>query len=124
MFHSHHIPTRLITVSSGQRYVRLTSDRHIHLFDFNPHHVRRELARANSIDANADANTGARSAVEVVHGKTFLIHPIESYPWRKKVYTELPYVHTISKDRHSIGAVLIDGERIIGIKVRLLFCKF
>jgi hypothetical protein len=130
MCDSQHVLPRpsLIAVTAGERYVRLI-DRHIHVLDFNPHHVRLELSRAGAQDNSSRMRSGGRKegSVQVVHGRTLVKHGCRSNPWRKNVYTELPFVHTISKDPYSITAAMIDGERIIGVKVlflsRVYLCK-
>lgn len=154
---SHDVPTRLITASSGERYVRFAPDHRIHLLDFNPHHVRLETARAldgmsETIGTGADPSAGAIAntgedmgapaadgetdgnettsisgrgreggSVQVVPGKMAVEHGSDPNPWRKKLYTNLPYVRTISEESYPIDAALIDEERIIGLKVLMRF---
>jgi hypothetical protein len=131
LFDSQDIPTRLLTASSGERYVRLARDGFIHLLDFNPHHVRLELARvrAGAVEvassavrdesANAIVREGkeavpsARGTVEVVHYRTMLTHGQRKNPWREKLYGDLPYVLTVSKESYPFSAVAIDEERVL-----------
>jgi hypothetical protein len=121
----------MITACAGERYVRLAPDRHIHLLDFNPHHVRVQLACARTAAENAQFPSArgesasvrereGRSSVQVVHGKTVLEHGGEANPWRKKLYSELPYVLTVSNDVYRIGGVVMDEERIIGLRLKVL----
>jgi hypothetical protein len=142
MLDSDDIPTRLVNVSAGERYVRLAHDRHIHVLDFNPHHVRMELAgvrvgmaEGSSADSDsvsndstnvqegtarikADNGPGEGGSVQVVYGRTKLTHGSQSNPWQKKIYSELPYVLTVSNRRYRVGGVVVDEERILGLKVR------
>jgi hypothetical protein len=125
LFDSHDIPTRLLTASAGERYVRLAPDRHIHLLDFNPHHVRLELARVRAgkvegpsavSDEVREGKEPAPGSVQVVNYKTVLTHGREKNPWRDKLYSGLPYVLTVSKEAYHAGAVVIDEERLITLK--------
>jgi hypothetical protein len=112
-------------VTSGERYVRLTSDKHIHVLDFNPHHVRLEISRTGAQDTSRIRSGGGKEgSVQVVHGPTLLKHEGELNPWRKRVCTELPFVHTISKDPYSITGAMIDGKRIIGVEVLFISCVY
>jgi hypothetical protein len=64
---------------------------------------------------------GEGGSIQVVPGRMAVEHGSDSNPWRKKLYTNLPYVRTISEESYPIGAALIDEERIIGLKVLMRF---
>jgi len=103
--------------SVGERHIGYAIDRVIRVFDFNPHHVRLQLARDSTANAVALAGgvrkRGSNWTVRVVHGRTMF----QDGPWRKKVYSELPYVLTSSEPIFRYYLVLMDEERVIGLEV-------
>jgi hypothetical protein len=123
---SHDISTRMVTACAGERYVRLAPDRRIHVLDFNPHHVRLQTAAvAGSSPSTAAQNEDAGGSVQVVSEKTMLTHGTDKNPWQKKLYTELPYVLSVSNEVYPrMGGVVMDEERIIGLELKVLLPSF
>jgi len=92
--------TRWITTSTGQRLVLIDDpswevERPIVVFDFNPRH------------RCPDSNT--QRELLCVNGDG---------PFEEKVYSELPFGYTISDEHYDYDAVLMDEERVIGMRVR------
>jgi hypothetical protein len=125
-------------VTAGERYIRLAHHGHINAFDSNPRHVRMELVGVRGVaragagagagavgNGSNDVREGAREwvggSVQVIYGRTKLTRGSRCKPWRKKVYSELPYVLTVFNRRYSVSAVVVDEERILGLKVRCVF---
>jgi hypothetical protein len=96
------------------------------VLDFNPHHVRWQHAHAGdgggvTSPSAGDEGAGVRGkggSVQVVRGRTLLEHGGEANPWRRKLYSELPYVLSVSETKFGYCAVVMDEDRLIGLKAR------
>ncbi|EPQ57661.1 hypothetical protein GLOTRDRAFT_74568 [Gloeophyllum trabeum ATCC 11539] len=110
-FDSDDVPTRWITTTCGQRYVTTADElpSRVTVMDFGRHAVGRALARA--------------VPVELEDGKRVWVHvlpstlPDQLNVFEEEVTSELPYVETISDLEFEYDAVLMDEERIIGMKM-------
>ncbi|KAF9003653.1 hypothetical protein BDQ17DRAFT_1355651 [Cyathus striatus] len=106
-----------ITTTSGTRYVRLTppvsvsSGRHIEVLDFGKGRVR------DAISHNSIEERSLRDWELVTHPSTITPGDSDSESaFLESVVSFLPYIRTISKEVVDYKAVLIDEERIIGLK--------
>jgi hypothetical protein len=91
---------RWITSSTGQRLVLIDDptwrvEQPIIVFDFNPRH---RCPHSNTSHELLCAN--------------------EDGPFEEDVYSELPFGWTISEESYDFDAVLMDDERVIGMRVR------
>jgi hypothetical protein len=118
-FNADEVPTSWITTTSGQCYVQIASNAHeepapIHILDFNPYHVRRLQAQGGSCSS---ATSEIRLVTEFDED-SFSEHGV----FLEEVRSTLPYVECTSKELFTYNAVLIEEERIIGIRVCKTVC--
>jgi hypothetical protein len=55
-----------------------------------------------------------------MQGRTLLEHGRDKNPWRKELYSELPYVLTVCDEIYRIGGVVMDEQRLIGLFYKVL----
>ncbi|KAF8880304.1 hypothetical protein BD779DRAFT_1094532 [Infundibulicybe gibba] len=111
-FHTSGIPTRWVTSTAGQRCVsipRITALRRsspITIYDFNPANVA--MAK-NYLKHNPDRYLFCDKGEEIFDD----IYGLFSIP----VYSRLPYCGVESEGEYEYHGVLMDEERLLGIKV-------
>lgn len=93
----------------GQRFVYLPSEdeRFIRVRDYNPYKVKKMLAKTE-LPANV---TIVREEAEYAPGR-----------FEVEVHSRVPYVEYVMKSKPSYDGVMIDEERIIGMRVCKLQC--
>ncbi|KAI0312459.1 hypothetical protein OF83DRAFT_1146144 [Amylostereum chailletii] len=115
-FESDEAATRWITMAAGQRYVYLSNveggHSPIRVCDFNPYHVRRELARVEDQTVRTPEDNTRR----VIAGETKVI---ASNVFQNDVVSSLPYCETTTEAVYKHDGVLLDEERVIGLNVRV-----
>ena len=88
----------------------------ISVLDFNPYNVARFSVEGNrSGDHDTRQPISGRATRRLVKDSSQLIHPGF---FAEPVYSSLPYIETISSERYNYPAVLMDEERILGLRVR------
>jgi hypothetical protein len=104
-FNMNGISTRWITITHGQRYVYIFPDGLIRLLDFNPHRVRRFK--------HDPANSTSRLRLIGENGE----FPSD-LTFEGELSGSLPCVECFPFGRMPFDAVLMDEERVIGLRVR------
>jgi hypothetical protein len=114
------MPTSPVTMTAGQRVVTL-KDRapsRIIVQDFNPYAVRAARALAavsgQSQEGNSRKLPNGNQTTLKVEGSVLGGGPI----FKEDVWSFLPYVETVTQREYDYDYVMIDGERILGLKVR------
>ncbi|KAK7039219.1 hypothetical protein VNI00_010124 [Paramarasmius palmivorus] len=110
-FHGRTITTDWITTTCGQRYVLISPQAHrlaqpVIVLDFNQHHCRQHRLRKES-------GENENHRVWLIDAPDNL-HKLEVF--REDVKGVLPYLATKSEEAYSFDGVLMDDERIIGLK--------
>ncbi|KAI0063793.1 hypothetical protein BV25DRAFT_1801445 [Artomyces pyxidatus] len=106
-FHMFPEALRWITTSAGQRCVARTPgpSSPIIVRDFNPHHIR----------------SGGEEPETLKNGNTrrVITQPsmIDSTVFTQPIISNLPYTETITQERYQYDGLLMDEERIIGLRV-------
>jgi hypothetical protein len=108
LFGTDEVTTRWITTTTGQRYVQLSSDAFrdpapIVIYDFNPYHIFDD-------DEEDDSNYSVQTWSEIRGDE-------EGGPFDEDVWCGLPFRVIKSSEMYDYDAVLLDEERIIGMRV-------
>jgi hypothetical protein len=120
-FESDHASIRWITTTSGQRAVAMEegTPTPIIVRDFNPYTVRSARGRA----AASGQERGCNWSEQLPNGNRVRLKVEESVLAAGSVFEEdvrssLPYVEVATRAEYRYEGVLIDEERILGLKVR------
>lgn len=120
-FESDHASIRWITTTSGQRAVTMEEGppTPIIVRDFNPYTVRSARARA----AASGQSRGCNWSERLQNGNRMTLKVEESVVLAGSVFVEdvrssLPYVEVATQAEYRYEGVLVDEERILGLKVR------
>ncbi|KAH9980744.1 hypothetical protein BJV74DRAFT_85796 [Russula compacta] len=127
--------TRWITTTAGQRAVMMEGDppTPITVRDFNPYAVHAARARSAAAAATAGSASGQSSREQpqaqqgrnwsepLPNGNRMTLKVEESVlpagnKFQEDVRSALPYVEVVTRDEYSYEGVLIDEERILGLK--------
>lgn len=119
---------RWITTTAGQRAVTMEdgASTPIIVRDFNPYAVRSAQARATA----AGHSQQQRDWIEhLPNGNVMMLRVDDSVlsagsVFKDDVRSSLPYVEVVTRAEYRYQGVLIDEERILGLKVCLLIFKF
>lgn len=120
-FESDHASIRWITTTSGQRAVTTEegTPTPIIVRDFNPYTVRSARGRA----AASGQSRGCNWSEQLPNGNRMTLKVEESVLLAGSVFEEdvrssLPYVEVVTQAEYRYEGVLVDEERILGLKVR------
>ena len=113
---------RWITTTAGQRAVTMEdgAPTPIIVRDFNPYAVRSACARAL---ASGHSKQGCDYSEELPNGNQMMLKVEDSVldagsVFKDDVRSSLPYVEVVTRAEYQYEGVLIDEERILGLKVR------
>jgi hypothetical protein len=111
-FDSDDIATEYVTSTCGQRWVQISAGARlnpspIRILDFNPYHVRR-LGLGYQMETST-SNIRVQSSRELLQSSGL---------FEEEVWSELPYVECVSKEQFDYDDVMVDEERIVGLRVR------
>ena len=126
---------RWITTTAGQRAVTMEDDAPTPIIvrDFNPYAVHATRARAAAAAATAASGQSSQSqsqsqqgrnwSEQLPNGNRMTLKVEESvlpagFVFIEDVRSALPYVEVVTRAEYSYEGVLIDEERILGLKVR------
>jgi hypothetical protein len=122
-----------ITTTAGQRAVTMEDDAPAPIIvqDFNPYAVHAARARAAAATAAAagsaasgqSSREGGNWSEQLPNGNRMTLKVEESVlpagnMFQEDVRSALPYVEVVTRDKYRYEGVLIDEERILGLKVR------
>lgn len=118
------LANRWITTTCGQRHaiIGLGGERAegepesapITVLDFNQRALRRYMAQRERGEPEQDGNGVDEVNVEVVEGPTELGTAL----FAERIVSGLPYLRVTTRKSYEYESVLLDEERIIGLKVR------
>lgn len=113
-FDGDELTMRWITTTAGQRYVSMAAAElaPIRVRDFNPHAVRRAGAGGEAV------RLPSGNTLRVVTGSSVIT---SSDLFQDDLESALPYVETVTEAEYSYDGVLMDEERILGLKVCTLW---
>src|SRR5712691_7422928 len=114
------------TTTAGQRAVALedTIPTSIIVRDFNPYAVR----AARALGAESGQSQEGNWTKQLPNGNRMTLNVEDSVLtagpiFKEDVRSSLPYVETVTQDKYPYDGVMIDEERILGLKVRFnSFC--
>jgi hypothetical protein len=124
-FESDPASVRWITTTAGQRAVAMEDSVRTPIIvrDFNPYTVRTARARAAAKGRTQECNWSE----PLPNGNRTILTVEESVlpagvAFKEDVRSALPYVEIVTQNVYRYEGVLIDEERILGLKVRLRIC--
>jgi hypothetical protein len=120
-FKSDSVSVHWITTTAGQRAVTMEdgASTPIIVRDFNPYAVRSARARAA---ACGNLQQRCDWSEKLPNGNTMTLKVDDSVfaagsVFKNEVRSSLPYVEVVTREKYHYGGVLIDEERILGLKV-------
>jgi len=127
-FKGEHTSTGWITRAAGQRTVTLGESipTPIKVRDFNPYAVRAACALA-AASVSGQLKQGNWSK-QLPNGNQMTLHVEESmltadYIFKEDVRSSLPYVEVVTQNEYHYMGVMVDDQRILGLKVRFESCR-
>ena len=122
-FKGEHTSTGWITRSAGQRTVTLEKSipTPIKVRDFNPYAVRTACALA-AVSASGQSKQGNWSK-QLPNGNRMTLNVEHSelaagFIFKEGVWSSLPYVEIVTQNEYPYVGVMVDDQRILGLKVR------
>lgn len=102
-------------ITKGQRFATMNTSwgngpGHVRIYDFNPLAIRRLWSRNNERDTFVSPD----SATSIVTERTLL--PMNDF-FDGDVASELPYIECTSNEEFGFNSVMIDEERLVGMRV-------
>jgi hypothetical protein len=93
--------------------------------DFNPYAVR--AARAMAAASVSGQSKQGNWSKELPNGNQMTLNVEEStltagYIFKEDVRSSLPYVEVVTQNEYNYVGVMVDDQRILGMKVRLESC--
>ncbi|KAH9980743.1 hypothetical protein BJV74DRAFT_778968 [Russula compacta] len=116
---------RWITTTAGQRAVTMEDDAPTPIIvrDFNPYavHATRARAAAAATASGQSSQSGRNWSEQLPNGNRMTLKVEESvlaagFVFKEDVRSALPYVEVVTRAEYSYEGVLIDEERILGLK--------
>ena len=90
----------------------------ISVLDFNPYNVARFFVEGNGSGPERDQDTRQPISGQATRRLVKDSSQVHQGFFAEPVYSSLPYIETISSERYNYPAVLMDEERILGLRVR------